>query len=695
VKGCTKQYYSLFLKAKTDYSKDDLRIELSSDPSNYENIYSRIREVLQDNDGIGIDSLHTRLQLKIEEKLNPKLSVKINESLSIFGIIRDAVQGKVFNYDQDKPWIKAVQYALLYQDNNQKGVDHSYVPEEYHHIARSILRLKDLGFKIQSIDGLIKADDPELLRLSSAIDYRASRLGWDGLLNMNQLLGDKFSFKDMRFYLFRRRSTLPSPQAPSPPYGYLFNLFCKYVGKKATANKWQITKKFNDIKELSTHLSTILDIDKMSPYSNISVSHENILEKIREWVLYPEVFYIPQISPNHGKVLFPRLFDLLDGLPAECKVEMTLTADILQKIESVLLQHKSISGRFTEQEIFKLCIDFASQDEVSTVLSKISVSSNLINKDYKTPFDAHKANIKEIPLIKIGKEYVVANIAAYNIAVYRTLSDIPARSIGIRKTDIKLGVALESFVKERLEKSNIQFHHSFKYFVPDSIKREIDTKRHEGECDFIIEAEDYIFLVEVKKKGLTKESWSGDIISLMTDTTLSFIKSINQLSIAELILLIENKIQSKSGVEVFLKERDIFKLAISFEDMASLQSDSIKNSLLSGLYNININAENYEHAILEKINKSLNEFTKIHNSLSEKKEKYKQNPFHDVFYVSTPQLLTMLEDCGSNEDLRGNIIRSNSIVFSLMDWHASYAMAKKNKLIETNEEVFKRSTMIN
>ena len=123
----------------------------------------------------------------------------------------------------------------------------------------------------------------------------------------------------------------------------------------------------------------------------------------------------------------------------------------------------------------------------------------MINKDYKTPFDAHKANIKEIPLIKIGKEYVVANIATYNIAVYRTLSNISAGSIGSRKTDIKLGLALECFIKENLEKSNIQFHHSFEYFVPDNIKKAIETKRHEGECDFIIEAEDYIFLVEVKK----------------------------------------------------------------------------------------------------------------------------------------------------------------------------------------------------
>lgn len=692
MQGNTGKYYLLFCEAKNNYNMEEMMQKLGSDPSDYNNIYKRIRDILECEDGVAVDSSRTRLQLVIEQKLTPKISDKIKESLLIFGVIRDAVERKIIRYDEKLKWIEAIKYSLLYQDHKKLKITLNF-PEEYNLIANSISKLRGDGFKVQSIDGLIMQNDPEIFRLSEAIDYRVSKLGSDGFFHFNNEMAKNFSVDDMRFYLYRRRELVFSGQKPKLPFGYLFNLFSKYTGKKSKFKKRVLLTKFNDVKNLATHLATIIDVDKMSPYSNISVSHENIIEKLRDWVLYPEIFYVPQISSIHGKIIFPKLFYFIDDLPVNCRNEVNLVTSILQRIEDVLIRQKYISGQFTESELFHLCKDIVGRDEFLRVLSKISVSCALVNESYKTPFDACNANVKEIPLIKTNEAYVLANIATYNIAIYRTLLNITLSYDS--NAEKKLGFALEAFIKERLGESGITFHHSFKYPVGNFIRDAIDTKRQEGECDFIVESNDYILLMEVKKKGLTKESWSGDIISLMIDTTFSFIKSINQLSIAELMLINKGKIVSKSGEEIFLEGRDVFKLVVSLEDMASLQCDGIKNSLLLGLCGVNINADDVNLVDIRKINKSLDEFAKIYSALSKEGEKYAKNPFHDISYISTPQLLTVLEDSFDNEGFVRNITHSNAVIYNLMDWYASYKASKNNKLIKDNNPILKRSSLIN
>lgn len=243
---------------------------------------------------------------------------------------------------------------------------------------------------------------------------------------------------------------------------------------------------------------------------------------------------------------------------------------------------------------------------------------------------------------------------------------------------------------------NITYHHSFKFLSPDYIKEIAKTNRDNGECDFIIESKDYIYLIEVKKKGLTKESQSGSSLHMLFDASLSFFKSINQLTVAEMILLNDGKIcNSENDEQIELKGRTIYKLVISLEDMASLQCDNIKNSLLQSLYGAKINVpDSFYSDITNRINKTLEEFTLLHAELTTKGERYQHVPFHCISYLSTPQLLTLLDNVNSNDDFSDHINRSNTIVYSLMDWYASYKASKNNKLIKENREVFKNKVII-
>ncbi|WP_369920201.1 hypothetical protein AB8E32_18040 [Marinomonas polaris] len=656
MKGSTNDYYQLFLEAKSSFVEDEIKNEISGDFSDYKIIYSELSKLLNSSSGIGIDSQNTRQQLVIEKVLNPKSSELIDESLQIFQVIRDAITDKVFIFTNKHQWIKAIKLSILYLLYQKIKVDHM-VPEEYIFIANSLLYLKKRGFDIESIDGYIKLEDPELVRLATAINYRVEKLGKQGFVKFISVIGKNYSDNEKRFFFYKKRPTIPTFQEPSTPYGYVFNLFCKNLNLTCKLKIAEQEKFFNEIQNLSTHLATIIDVEKMSPWDNINVDSENIIKKLREWVLYPEIYYLPQLSPLHGRKIFPRIFELLEKNTKDSLSEIMLASRIMEKLENYLYQEGALSGEFTEDNILSLCIDLDSPKNILKMLNSISKPANEINKNYLSPFDSTKSNIKETPLIRIKSGYIITNIATYNMAKYRALLKISDKYNP--KTEQNLGFALESFIKENFEASNVKYHHSFEYLSPEYMKKITDTNRNQGECDFIVESNDYIFLIEVKKKGLTKDSLSGSPLHLLIDTTLSFIKSINQLTTIELILLNEGKIKNSNNTKTInLDGRDIFKLILSLEDMASLQCDNIKSSILHGLYNTKFSVSN-ESAIepIDKINKTLNEFTRLHSELMGKSDDYKHSPFHRVSYLSTPQLLTLLEDVNNNEDFSRNICR--------------------------------------
>ncbi len=584
MKGVTNSYYQMFLAAKHSFIETDVQTELDGDCSDYKVIYSEISKLLHDSQGIDIDAHHTRKQLVIEAKLNPKLSDKINESLNILQIIRDAVSGKVLLFNKKESWIKAIHLSLLYNLHKKLKVEYA-VPQEFGFIADSIFSLKKDGFSIECIDGYIKVNDPELKRLAIAIDYRVKKLGKQGFISFLSAIDSNYSRNEQRFFFHRRRPTIPIAQNPYTPHGYLFNLFCKYLDLPCNIKANEQRRLFEEIQSLSTHFATILDIDKMSPWANINVEPENIIEKLTEWVLYSEVFYIPQISPKHGKELFPRIFELINNTEEDDFGEMLKASNVMDKVEDFICQQGAIGGEITEDQIIDLCIDIDTPDNIIRILNSISKPASEVNQGYISPFDANKSNIREIPLVKTSTGYVVVNIATYNIAKYRALLNISCKYDP--KSEQKLGVALEEFIKESFDRSKIEYLHSVKYAAPEYIKQITNTKRNQGECDFVIETTDYVYLIEVKKKGFTKESLSGNSLHLLLDTTLSFLKSINQLTVAEIILRNEGMISHSNDEEsIELQGREIFKLVVSLEDMASLQSDNIKNSLLHGFYNI-------------------------------------------------------------------------------------------------------------
>ncbi|MFS1467057.1 hypothetical protein BCU33_013380 [Vibrio lentus] len=694
MKGLTKDFYQLFLEAKGSFVESEVIIELDGDISNYNDIYEKISLQLQEPSGIGIDSLPIRKQLVIEAKLTPELTESINQSLDSFMAIRAATRDKVTKFCNKAAWIKAIHFSFIYFSHRKVPVNFGH-PDEYDFIANSLSYLKAKGFHIECIDGLIRSDDSELTRLSQAIDIRAKKLGQVGFKTLTSVLNDHFSKDQQRFFFYRKRPTLPIAQKPHPPHGYVYNLVCKYIDLPCKLNKSQQANLLNEIQDLSTHLATIIDIDKMSPWSSINTSSENILEKLQEWVLYPEVFYIPQISPIHGKVIFPRLFELIDNNTSDTLSEIDKASKVMNRIEDAILKDAYIYGYFSEKGICQLCADIDSPANIKKIVESLSKPSYEINKRYITPFHAVKSNLREFPLIKTKTGYVVANIATYNVAKYWALLRLSEKYNS--KAEQRLGYALEDFVKESFDNANIMYHHSFKFLSPDYIKQIAKTNRDNGECDFIIESKDYIYLIEVKKKGITKESQAGSSLHMLFDASLSFFKSINQLTVAELILLNDGEIcNSENGEKIELKDRTIYKLVISLEDMASLQCDNIKNSLLQSLYGAQINVLDSSYSsITNKINKTLEEFTFLHQELITKGERYQHVPFHCVSYLSTPQLLTLLEDVYSNDDFSNHINRSNTIVYSLMDWYASYKASKSNKLIKENEEVFKNKVLIN
>lgn len=694
MKGLTDVFFQLFLEAQSNFSEAEVIEELDGNVSDYQVIYQKISLLLHDPSGICIDSLPIRKQLVIEAKLNPDLTDKIDKSLDSFKVIRDATSEKIKEFSNKTAWVKSIQYTLAYF---QHRATHSNLghPDEYSFIANSLSYLNKNGFQVEYIDGKINPDNSELSRLSQAIDVRVKKLGNVSFKVITSIINDHFSKEDKRFFFYRNRPTVPTTQKPTPPHGYIYNLACKYIDLPCKLKTNHQTRLLNEIQELSTHLATILDIDKMSPWSNINTNPDNILEKLQEWVLYPEIFYIPQISPIHGKKIFPRIFELIDNNTQDTLSEISTASRILNQLEDELLKNGFICGEFSENDIYRICAGIDSPANIKTIVDSLSIPSHKINKHYVTPFHAVHSNLREYPFVKTKRGYVIANVPTYNVAKYWALLRISEKNNS--KAEQRLGYALEDFIRESFDKANITYHNGFKYLSPNYIKKIAKTNRDNGECDFIIESKDYIYLIEVKKKGLTKESQSGSRLHLLFDTSLSFFKSINQLTVAEMILLNDGMISnSVNGEQIKLKGRTIYKLVISLEDMASLQCDNIKLGLLQSLYGAKITVPDSSYSdIKDKINKTLEEFTLLHSELVTKGERYEHSPFHCISYISTPQLLTLLDNVYDNDDFSDRVNQSNFLVYSLMDWYASYKASKDNQVIKENHKALRGKVIIN
>ncbi|MCC5651434.1 hypothetical protein LC609_16670 [Nostoc sp. XA013] len=80
---------------------------------------------------------------------------------------------------------------------------------------------------------------------------------------------------------------------------------------------------------------------------------------------------------------------------------------------------------------------------------------------------------------------------------------------------------------------------------------------------------------------------------------------------------------------------------------------------------------------VKKLNDKLDEFKLQFNELIQIDPIRAKNPFYNCWFLSVPQLLILLDNVNSSDDLKRELWRTRSITTSSLDFYREYEYARK------------------
>jgi hypothetical protein len=279
----------------------------------------------------------------------------------------------------------------------------------------------------------------------------------------------------------------------------------------------------------------------------------------------------------------------------------------------------------------------------------------------------------------------------------------------------KLGTKTEDFIRNEFLARGIQYKSGY-YGNPQ--KRE-----SRNEIDILVEASDTLIFFEVKKKSLTRIAKSGNKSDLLIDLLKSLLASQIQINKHEIYIRKNKHIKLDNYSICELKGRNIARVSVTLLDFGGFQDRTIIIDFLTNMLNAQLKLDGIENLStkdakdLKKLQDKLPEFQKQFNELVKldptKKgqplalltlglKMYKRipfgdsriaesliemaiilayqpiaQPFYDSWFLSLPQLLIILDNVNSSDDLKRELWKTRSSSAYFLDFYQEYYDAQK------------------
>lgn len=535
------------------------------------------------------------------------------------------------------------------------NVDSMYQKERS--IAHSIKWLKLKGFNISLEHGNVVISEKEHKRIGVAIDLRFKRLGLIGLNAIMDLLKPLFNASSKR-YFFQRISS-----APLIPWGYLFRLSLKHLQNTKRKILWE--KDLLELVELAQNYSTVLSVQEYSQYDSLFQRPDTILEKMRSLVLGDQIYSIPQTDCDHIIDITRFIFSRIEVQDFSLPWKFDEYINVAETISSLRNNHYPIE--FSSEDIFYNINNKVSLDVIEKILVDMSHNIDEINSGYLTPFDSSKCNQSFKPLVCLGDSaYLFLERNFFSFGFYEIASD-EYRKIGVK--DSVVGDLLEDFISNKFSLSGIPFLTGEKYEITKAQQKLFSTSRSMGECDFIVETDEVIIFIEVKKKILTRVAQSGNVTNISTDLIKSFANAQIQANWHEIILRNQGFIKFNSGKIIKLNGRNIEKISLSMFDYMALHDavtiHQIMYSLVGRELVSNVESEKLQ---LKSINKALSELNEQYRLPELKIYLESNNAFFNCRFFNLFHFIEILNNSHSKEDFKDAIWANRHVSTGEKDW---------------------------
>lgn len=587
-------------------------------------------------------------------------------------------------FEDEAKWRNAIQAAkdlnVLRRDIPNNESEDLIGLERQLAIGYSAKFLREKGYRLQVEDGRISIEDSEQRRIVNSIEEDIKVLG--GLIVAKKLFSDiqnLFDQKYQRYHLVRRVSSWANKTNPNVPVGYLLNLCVKHIDKylflpSSLETAWQ------DLLETSTAFASVFDVEPYNQFELKFKTLDTIVEFLQEITLYDSMFSLTQLRPSDVPKLLRGLFTWIDRNKVESLLgwEPNQAAMVAEKIlelaanqhKPVVIKYKDLQQKLPEinRNTIKKILDIYSQPKFN-VNKNFNLPTDIADKDFAFSFK---------PLIRSKPdEYILMNPSWCSPSFYEAV--VSELRQEYKNIDNQIGChGIEKFVKNELASRGLTYSYG-EYKIDKNLS---NTHREKGECDVVIETNDTIIFIEIKKKPLIRKSQAGSAIDVFLDLSKSLIEAQLQLGWHEIIIRDKGYLELETDLgkkKVQLNGRAIERIALTLSDFGGLQDRTILFEILKLMLTTRFVVDRKEDKNkLSEVHKKLDKLLKQHKKLIELGKNQNGFPFFNCWFLSLPQLLIILDDVNSNELFKNALWRTRHSSTGALNFYFEYAWARDN-----------------
>ncbi len=646
-------------------------------------LHNLIQDYLVGSDLYSAEIFSLRDQLLLTHFVN---SENLQPYLGILEIIIDAIQAtgsnsdqsiqKIVSFESRKNWIEAIKItrdiAVISPEKInsnlqclQKRFKKQFIISE----QAKILQAQGCNVKLQN--GKVLIEESQIRNIVNSIESDIKLLGGISTLTiLFNIIKPKYCEEQGRYHLSASFNSLIEMDFPKIPVGYLLNLCVKFPTKKIQLEVKTSSDIWNRIKQKSIALTSILDVQPYSQFSLFNHSSDTIIRFLQELALSDSLFCPPQLRSSDVSRILRGLFAWCSE-DTEQKLGWTpdQAAIIVEKIFE-LTSGKPNLAIFRSAQIHDL-IPEVSKEIIDALLIVFSHNENSVNSCFLLPRDiAITENYFQFkPLIKLEQDkYLLVNPSICSPAFYEAVVSELRKKVDKQIND-KLGrEGVEIFIQNEFLQHGIEFKCG-------------EYQVSKGKCleiDIVVETTDTLIFLEMKSKSLTRKSKDGNDLDLLVDLSKSLLESQIQLITHKLYIMQNETITLKGGYICKLNNRNIALVSISLLDFGSFQDrlfiQQFLNNMLFGEFDTSHNE--IKQKVLA-LNEKISELKSLITKIGQLDPERPQDPFYNCWFLSVPQLLILLDNVNSNDNLKQELWRTRSVTTGSFDFYREYYNARQ------------------
>lgn len=493
--------------------------------------------------------------------------------LSIAEMLRDALRmasSMPAMQGNDPRWFEAIRIAAAYRLVTPQNL-HSHARERTLALAVNYFNLRQIALSMHGRHVNVPAHGIKLATAETVL-APLRHLGEQRCMQLlDNILDSRFDHRVSRLHFHPLPDAMGNKVERQLPCGLLYRYALKTLGRKSTSriHKTDVDK----ITQSATHIAALHDVEPFSIYETmLPSSPKKLADTLTGIALFDELFAVPQCPPV---------------------VISTLLATLQKEVPSRLATNVLQWSMADAYELWRLLLECSPHLARSSFIDQVDLRSKLANRvggraseqllrsfvminpnaNYYLPVDACLAETRECALVKAsGGRYWLPGQLILGPAFFARLVHVRAE-VDSSFSD-SVGPAFEKHLFERLKNIGISCRRG-------NVRGERKATRA-GDLDLVLESPSTVALFELKKKGLTRLSFTGDGVQLLGDLALGFVRGLNQISQHENTLMRDGCLSFEDGARLDLGNRRVIKGVISLADYGGLHDASTAYNFLNG-----------------------------------------------------------------------------------------------------------------